>query len=263
MRRVNLSALPDRPALLPPCRCSGSCLVSWPRLAAPGCHQEENHYTSVGKPPTVRLVQPQVRDIVRVVGQPSFTQSYERNSVYPKMNAYILNWIVDIGDKVKKGDVLANLFVPELVADHGTKKATVVLDQERIALAKEVVEVAEADVEAAVARLEEARAELAGYRAEAERWDSETKRLANELKRGVVNPQDVLQTTNRWKACVAMRRHGGGDRPQGGRRAALAAGRAIQGQGRRQGRRSRPESGRERGETAPGLGGLPRAARAV
>ena len=57
--------------------------------------------------------------------------------------------------------------------------------------------------------------------------------------------------------------HGGGDRPEGRRRAALPAGRAIQGQGRRQGRRSRPESGRERGEAAPGLGGLPRTARAV
>ena len=126
-------------------------------------------------------------------------------SVYPKMNAYILKWIVDIGDKVKKGDVLATLFVPELVAEHGTKKATVVLDRERIALAKKVVEVAKADVKAAQARLEEAEAELAGYRAEAERWESETKRLESELKRGVVNPQDVLQTTNRWKACVALR----------------------------------------------------------
>jgi len=175
-------------------------------LCAPACHHEaENHYTSVAKPPTVRLIQPQVRDIVRTVGQPSFTQSYERNSVYPKMNAYILKWIVDIGDKVKKGDVLATLFVPELVAEHGAKKATVVLDQERVVLAQKVVEVAEADVQAAQARLEEARAELAAYRAEAERWDSETKRLDHELKRGVVNPQDVLQTTNRWKACLAMR----------------------------------------------------------
>ncbi len=175
-------------------------------LTAPGCHRpEETHYASVTKPPTVRLVKPEVRDITRVVGQPSFTQSYERNSVYPKMNAYILKWIVDIGDKVKKGDVLAHLFVPELVADHGTKKAMVGLDQERISLAWKVVEVAEADVEAAVARLEEARAEHAAYRAEAERWDSETKRLQTELNRGVVNPQDVLQTNNRWKACVAMR----------------------------------------------------------
>ncbi len=68
------------------------------------------------------------------------------------MNAYIKNWIVDIGDRVKKGDALANLFVPELVEDHGTKKATVVLDQERITLAKMVVEVAQADVEAAEAQ---------------------------------------------------------------------------------------------------------------
>ena len=56
-----------------------------------------------------------------------------------------------------------------------------------------------------MARLEEAQAEFAGFRAEAERWDSETKRLEGELKRGVVNPQDVLQTTNRWKASVSSR----------------------------------------------------------
>ena len=175
-------------------------------MAIAGCHHEEAKPSpSVSKPPTVRLVRPQIRDIVRSVGQPSFTQSYERSSVYPKMNAYILKWIVDIGDKVKKGDTLATLFVPELVADHGAKKATVVLDRERIALANEVVEVAKADVEAAQARLEEARADLASYQAEADRWDSETKRLEGELKRGVANPQDVLQTSNRWRSCVAMR----------------------------------------------------------
>jgi multidrug efflux pump subunit AcrA (membrane-fusion protein) len=170
------------------------------------CHREtKSNYTRVGEPPTVRLVKPQLRKIVRVVGQPSFVQSYERSSVYPKMNAYILNWIVDIGDKVKKGDVLANLFVPELVVDHGTKEATVVLARERIALAKEVVEVATADVKAAVAWLEEARADLAGTTSEAERWDSEAKRLKGEVDRGVVTPQDLLQATNRWKASVAMR----------------------------------------------------------
>ena len=134
-------------------------------LAAPGCHhEEESHYASVAEPPTVQLIQPPVRKIVRVVGQPSFIESYERTSVYPKMNAYIQKWIVDIGDKVKKDDVLATLFVPELVEDHGTKEATVVLDRERIALAKEVVEVAKADVKAAEARVEEAQAELASYR---------------------------------------------------------------------------------------------------
>ena len=104
-------------------------------LALFGCHHAEpNDYISVTTPQTVQLIQPQIRDIVRVIGQPSFTQSYERSSVYPKMNAYIEKWVVDIGDKVKKGDVLARLFVPELVEDHRTKKATVALDQEKVAL---------------------------------------------------------------------------------------------------------------------------------
>ena len=205
MRRVVFSNLSDHHSQcsLPTFRLVFGLVAA---LAVPGCrHEAESHAPSVTKPQTVRLIQPQVRKITRVVGQPSFTQSFERNSVFPKMNAYIEKWNVDIGDRVKKGDVLATLFVPELVEDHGTKKATVVLDRERVALAKVVVEVAQADVDAAIARVEEARAELDGTRAEAERWESETKRLENELKRGVVNPQDVLQTTNRWKASVSLR----------------------------------------------------------
>ena len=118
-------------------------------LMAPGCrHDAEIEFISTAKPPKVRLVQPQARTIVRVVGQPSFIESYERTSIYPKPTAYIKKWVVDIGDKVKKVDVLATLFAPELVEELGTKKATVVLDRERIALAKEVVEVARADVTA-------------------------------------------------------------------------------------------------------------------
>ena len=106
---------------------------------------------------------------------------------------------MDIGDKVKKGDVLATLFVPELVEELGTKKATVELDQERIALAKKVVEVAAADVKAAEARLEEAKAILDKYQAEVDRWDTEVKRLKREVDRGVVDPQMLLESTNQLK----------------------------------------------------------------
>ena len=129
------------------------------------------------------MVQPQVRNIVRVVGQPSFIEAYERTSIYPKPTAYIEKWIVDIGDKVKKGEVLATLFVPELVEDHETKGAPSCSISERIALAEEVVEVAKADVKAAAARLKEAEAILDKYEAEVERWDSEVKRLQREVDR--------------------------------------------------------------------------------
>ena len=38
------------------------------------------------------------------------------------MTGYIEKWNVDIGDKVKKGDTLATLFVPELVEDYETRR---------------------------------------------------------------------------------------------------------------------------------------------
>ena len=159
---------------LPP---AGALAPGRPRGAGLRPRAQDRIHQRVTKPPTVQLIQPPVRNIVRVVGQPSFIESYERTSIYPKLTAYIEKWIVDIGDKVKKGDVLATLFVPELVEELETKKATVELDQERIALAKKVVEVAKADVKAAEARLEEAKAILDKYQAEVDRWDSEVKRL--------------------------------------------------------------------------------------
>ena len=82
-------------------------------------------------PPIVQVITPPVRTIVRVVGQPGFVETYEQTAIYPKMTAYIEKWIVDIGDKVKKNDVLATLFVPELVEDFKTKKADVEVAQGR------------------------------------------------------------------------------------------------------------------------------------
>jgi multidrug efflux pump subunit AcrA (membrane-fusion protein) len=175
-------------------------------LAASGCGGEPKiNFNSVSEPPTVRLLHPPIRHIVRVVGQPSFINSYERTSIYPKMSAYIEKWIVDIGDKVKKGDVLATLFVPELVEDYGTKKATVKLDEEQVDLALKQVDVAEADVKAAEASLEAARAILAKFQAEVERWDSEVKRLKREVDRGVVDPQVLLESTNQLKSNTASK----------------------------------------------------------
>ncbi|MGC8642254.1 MAG: efflux RND transporter periplasmic adaptor subunit, partial [Isosphaeraceae bacterium] len=200
MHRVHWLELGDR---FSACRLIGGCLLA---AIVAGCgHKEQSHYTSISQPPTVQVIQPEVRKLVRVVGQPSFVEAYERTSVYPKMTAYIAKWLVDIGDKVKKGETLATLFVPELVEDFGTKKATVKLDKERVELANRVVEVADADVKAAQASLTEAKAILAKYQAEVDRWDTEVKRLTHEVNQGVVDPQILLESTNQWKSSVASR----------------------------------------------------------
>jgi multidrug efflux pump subunit AcrA (membrane-fusion protein) len=175
-------------------------------LAASGCGKTPDAaIKSVSDPPVVRLIQPRVRTITRVVGQPSFVEAYERTSIYPKVTGYIEKWYVDIGDKVRKGDVLATLFVPELREDWETKKATVKLDEERVRLALKMVEVAQADVQAAEARLVEAKAILGQYQAQVDRWDTEVKRLRREAEKGVVAPQILLESEDQLKRSNAAR----------------------------------------------------------
>jgi multidrug efflux pump subunit AcrA (membrane-fusion protein) len=147
----------------------------------------------------------QLRKIVRTVGQPSFVQAYERTSIYPKVTAFLEKWNFDIGDKVRKGDVLADLFVPELREQWGTKKATVELQEERVRVAQRDVEVADAEVKAARARLEEAQAILGKYEAEVKRWDVQVQRLAREVQRQVVAPQILLESQNELNADIAAR----------------------------------------------------------
>jgi multidrug efflux pump subunit AcrA (membrane-fusion protein) len=171
-----------------------------------GCghhHQHEVH--SVAEPPTVQVVQPETRDIATVVGQPSFVEAYERTSVYPKLAGYIEKWYVDIGDTVKKDQVMADLFVPEIIEEWKRKGALVEFDRKRVKLAERTVDVAAADVEVAEAPHKFAKATWEQYRKEVIRWASEVNRLQREVHRGVVDPQVLLESENRFRGSTAAR----------------------------------------------------------
>ncbi len=180
--------------------------LSWlvAALAGSGCgHEAKVDVKSVSAPPAVQVVHPSIRKIVRVVGQPSFVEAYEQTPIYPKLTAYIEKWYHDIGDKVKKGEVLADLFVPEVREDYRTKKANVEVAKAKISLRLKQVDVAGAKVAAARARLASARASLDKFAALVARWDSEVKRLQSEVDRGVVSPQILLESQKQQQADVA------------------------------------------------------------
>ena len=152
-------------------------------IALEGCGKEANiKFVDVSEPPTVQLIQPPVRKIVRVVGQPSFIQAYEHTAIYAKLTSFVERWLVDIGDKVKKGDVLAKLFMPELVQEYETKKADVQLAKELVDRALNLDIEANADVEAAVAHVAETQSLIAKFQSEADRWTTEVGRPDSPLR---------------------------------------------------------------------------------
>ena len=57
------------------------------------------------------------------VGQPGFIDAYEQTAMYAKLAGYIQKWNVDIGDRIKKDQVIAEIFIPELGAEYQQKKA--------------------------------------------------------------------------------------------------------------------------------------------
>jgi HlyD family secretion protein len=122
-----------------------------------GCHRDSPAPAQPGQAqaasaePGVRVVRPERKTVSRPIDQPGFNiEAFEETLLYPRISGYVGKWNVDIGDPVKKDQVLAELDVPEMVVDLQQKEAA-------IRQAEAQVQQARAVRQAAVAQL--ARAE--------------------------------------------------------------------------------------------------------
>jgi RND family efflux transporter MFP subunit len=117
-------ALPE-PARLSPTRAiaigagailllGGAFLLSWlPRHRA---HQElaKEAARTVTDVPRVEVITPKIGSSDRSLGLPASIQPLEETTIYPRANGYVRKWYVDIGAKVKEGELLAEIDTPEL-----------------------------------------------------------------------------------------------------------------------------------------------------
>ncbi|HTU88601.1 MAG TPA: efflux RND transporter periplasmic adaptor subunit [Gemmataceae bacterium] len=175
--------------------------------AAAGCHKAAPEKEPIEVKPPVRLVKPQKRDLHREVGQPGYVFAYEQTSLFPKVAGYIEQWMVDIGDPLKKGQLLTRIYVPELHARLAEKKALVKLDEVRVRLAEQSVDVSQEQVHVARADVSQAQADIKKYQADVERWSSEVKRLASAKVEGrlVVNEQILAESRRQLELARASR----------------------------------------------------------
>lgn len=68
---------------------------------------------------------PERRDLLRQVVLPGSVEALEQVTLYAKAAGY-LKWIkVDIGDRVRKGEILAEIDVPEMASEYESTAAEV------------------------------------------------------------------------------------------------------------------------------------------
>ena len=167
-------------------------------------------------PPAVRIVKPTVRTIDYTIEQPGFVNAYEQTSIFSKVSGFIQAFYVDIGQEVKKGDLLAEIFVPELNEQHEQKVAQVALDRQLVAQAQQLVVVAQSNVQNAIAQLDEAKANVGKHEADVIRWETEVRRLTRMVQDNVVDKEVLTETQRQLDSSKAAKNaaRGRGDRPR-------------------------------------------------
>ena len=187
--------------------CAG--LVSLPLLVtSAGCAHQASVASQSRIPDvtTVSVASPIRRSIHYVVQQPGRIDPFEQTPIYTKIPGFVRSVCVDIGDRVKKGDLLVQLDVPELVEAHVAKTALVKQAQLGVTQAERSVEMVDASLATNQAEIEVAQAAQDRANASFQRWDSERQRMERLVQDKVVDVQSRDEMRNQSRSADAARK---------------------------------------------------------
>ena len=159
----------------------GALAVALPFFVFTGCQEKQPESV----PATVSVAPVTRGDLASTLTVAGEFQPYQEVELHAKVSGYIRRINVDIGDRVKNGQVIATLEVPELNAQVAGTQAEVKHSQSEISRAESEVALAEANytaLHAAYTRLAEAAKRRPGLVAEQELDDSRAKDQDAEAK---------------------------------------------------------------------------------
>ena len=124
----------------------------------------------------VEVVRPARHTVRLTVEQPGQVEAIQTTPIHARIAGYVRKVGVDIGSRVKKGEVLVELSVPEVEADLQERRAAVEQAAARRSQAEAASRVARAAIATAEAKVAEARAGLRRTDADLARWQQEYRR---------------------------------------------------------------------------------------
>jgi RND family efflux transporter MFP subunit len=125
----------------------------------------------------VSTIQPQRKTLIRRVEQPGEIHAFEQTPLHSKVTGFISTVHVDIGDRVKVGQLLAEIAIPEYEQELKQKQAMVAQAAAETTQAQAKIKVARSSLRSAQALVAEANAGLERHEAEFQRASSELERI--------------------------------------------------------------------------------------
>ncbi len=149
--------------------CSLVAFGAMPRILQQQALVDHTH-AQLAQAPPVSVVIAQPGPAIQEFTLPGSTLAIQDAQIYARVNGYLRNRYVDIGDQVHTGQILADIDTPEL--DQQVQAAASAVEQAKANLdnARQALERAEADARAASANVRKARTDLDYYRTELGRY---------------------------------------------------------------------------------------------
>lgn len=161
---------------------------------------------AAAQPASVTVVQPIRTTLQRTTTQPAQLEAYETTAVRAKVSGFVQRVLADIGDTVKAGQVLAEISLPEVVAEREQKMAALGRATADVRRAESQQRVAAAGRDAATARVAEAAAAVERTEAELRRRESEFKRTERLVAESAVTTALLDESRSTLEAATSSNR---------------------------------------------------------
>jgi RND family efflux transporter MFP subunit len=192
---------------------SAACLAVSFLIGLPGCSNTEPaaqtqpapraFHDSLDQLVRVKVIRPAREHLKRTTTQTAHVEPYERADLLARIAGYLQKVHVDIGDRVKKDQVLAELWVPEMEQERVQKQTLVEKVQAEVGQAEAALKAAEAMVGAADAKVLEVSSLVAKYEADVTYRKGEYERYLQLFKERALQKDVVDKELNQLRAAEA------------------------------------------------------------
>jgi HlyD family secretion protein len=179
-------------------------------IADTGCRRQTTEPTPTSAQPTnaidrVTAGKPVRKTLKLITTQPGRIEAFEEAPLFPKLAGFVQEVRVDIGDSVKKDQVLIKLSIPEMLDEVKQMEALVAQADAEGRQADAAVKASEAMIGTAEAKVAQATAGIGRATGEYERWKGEHARMADLAAKGSVTQKLVDETLNQLQSADAAR----------------------------------------------------------
>ena len=154
----------------------------------------------------VEVVRPQQGGLQRITTQPGTVQAFESARLFAAVSGYLKTQKVDIGDRVKRGQVLATIEVPELDKQVEQYRAALEQSKAKESQMKAHLASARADLEAAKAHVVQAEAATKSAAAWCRFRDKQFKRRKDLFASRSIEEKLVEESMEQYEASVESER---------------------------------------------------------